>query len=225
MVQRERAPTGLDILNSFWSKQMSIISGILGGGNILGSLLSIASMAFPALQLASSLFNMLGKAVEGAIKGAMDQLMKESGLPKFLGEAIKELASQMLGGNKKSTEAGSDKAMESQYGDVMKAFTEGLTKQLVEDTKDARESESGSGSKGSNSTGGGWLVALAKAFGKIADKAAKELKTAGEGLTSENPSQMIEYQAKAQEFSQMMNTFTNAIKTIGEAEAATVRKG
>ncbi len=224
MVQRERAPTGLDILNSFWSKQMSIISGILGGGNILGSLLSIASMAFPALQLASSLFNMLGKAVEGAIKGAMDQLMKESGLPKFLGEAIKELASQMLGGNKKSTEAGSDKAMESQYGDAMKAFTEGLTKQLVQDTNDARESESGGDSKGSSGKGG-WLVALAKAFGKIADKAAKELKTAGEGLTSENPSQMIEYQAKAQEFSQMMNTFTNAIKTIGEAEAATVRKG
>lgn len=203
---------------------MSIISGILGGGNILGSLLSIASMAFPALQLASSLFNMLGKAVEGAIKGAMDQLMKESGLPKFLGEAIKELASQMLGGNKKSTEAGSDKAMESQYGDAMKAFTEGLTKQLVQDTNDARESESGGDSKGSSGKGG-WLVALAKAFGKIADKAAKELKTAGEGLTSENPSQMIEYQAKAQEFSQMMNTFTNAIKTIGEAEAATVRKG
>ena len=34
-----------------------------------------------------------------------------------------------------------------------------------------------------------------------------------------------DFQAKAQEFSQMMNTFTNAIKTIGEANANTVRKG
>ena len=48
---------------------------------------------------------------------------------------------------------------------------------------------------------------------------------AGKKLNNENPSEMIEYQAKAQEFSQMMNTFTNAIKTIGEANANTVRKG
>lgn len=36
---------------------------------------------------------------------------------------------------------------------------------------------------------------------------------------------MIEYQAKTQEFSQMMSTFTNAIKTIGEANTQSVRKG
>lgn len=202
---------------------MSIIGGLLGGSGIISSLLSIASMAFPALQLASSLLNMLSKAVEGAIKGAMDQLMKESGLPKFLGNAIKELASEIFGGGQKSSQAGADKAMQNLYGDTMKAFGEGVMRQLVQDTNDARESESGGDSKGTSGKGG-WLVALAKAFGKIADAAAKELKTAGENLTSENPSEMIEYQAKAQEFSQMMNTFTNAIKTIGEANAATVRK-
>ena len=107
----------------------------------------------------------------------------------------------------------------------MKNFMENLMKQIVEDTK-AAKAKKPTARPAPPAASGGWLVALAKAFGKIADaRPPRNWKAAGENLTNENPSEMIEYQAKSQEFSQMMNTFTNAIKTIGEAQANTVRKG
>lgn len=197
-----------------------MLDSIFGGGNILGALFNVASMAFPALQLASSLFNALGQAVGGAIKTALDQLTQEAGLPKFLADAVKGLVDQVLGGGAKATNAGADQAIQQQLGDQIQSFMDGLVKQIVEDAKEAKEEISGAGA-----TKGGWLVALARAFGKIADAAAKKLEELGKNLNSENPSDMIEYQARAQEFAQMMNTFTNAIKTIGEANSSTVRKG
>jgi hypothetical protein len=203
---------------------MSGIGGILGGGNILGSLLNVASMFFPPLQMAGALFNMLGSAVGQAINGALNQLQQESGLPKFIGDAVKQALQEALGGSQQATDPAAQQQVNEQFGDQMKQFVENLVRQVVEDVKQERENQAGEGA-GAASGKGGWLVALATAFGKIADKAAAELESAGKNLNNENPSEMIEYQAKAQEFSQMMNTFTNAIKTIGEANANTVRKG
>lgn len=205
---------------------MSGIGGIFGGGNILGSLLNVASMFFPPLQMASALFNMLGQAVGQAINGALNQLQQESGLPKFIADAVKGALQEALGGNQQATDPAAQQQVNEQFGDQMKQFVENLVRQVVEDVKQERENQAGEGKGSGGASGkGGWLVALATAFGKIADKAAAELESAGKNLNNENPSEMIEYQAKAQEFSQMMNTFTNAIKTIGEANANTVRKG
>lgn len=205
---------------------MSGIGGILGGGNILGSLLNVASMFFPPLQMASALFNLMGSAVGQAINSALNQLQQESGLPKFIGDAVKQALQEALGGSQQATDPAAQQQVNEQFGDQMKQFIENLVKQVVEDVKQERENQAGEGKGAGAASGkGGWLVALATAFGKIADKAAAELESAGKNLNNENPSEMIEYQAKAQEFSQMMNTFTNAIKTIGEANANTVRKG
>lgn len=207
---------------------MGGIGGIFGGGNIMGSLLSVAGMFFPPLQMASALFNLLGQAVGQAIKGAMDQLQQEAGMPKFIADAVKGALQQALGGGQQATSPGAQKQVNEQFGGHFEQFMQNLVRQIVEDVKQERENQAGCEGKesgGSASGKGGWLVALAAAFGKIADKAAKELESAGKKLNNENPSEMIEYQAKAQEFSQMMNTFTNAIKTIGEANANTVRKG
>ena len=205
---------------------MSLISGLLGGGGILGTLLNVASMIFPAAQLASSLLGAFSGMMQNVIKGAMDQLVKEMGLPKFLGDAIKKLADQIFGGKKGGGE-GADQSIQQQMGDTIKKIGDGLMKGFIENVKDSMNGGSADESKEGKNTGGkgGWLVALAKAFGKLADAAAKELKTQGQNLSKENPSDMIEYQAKTQEFSQMMNTFINAIKTIGEAQSSTVRKG
>ena len=204
---------------------MSLISGIFGGGNILGTLLNVASMVFPAAQLASSLLGAFSSMMQGVIKGAVDQLVKDAGMPKFLADAVKKLADQIFGGNKGGG-AGADQAVQQQMGDTIKKIGEGLMKSFVESVKESMNGGSADDSKDTKNSGGkgGWLVALAKAFGKIADKAAKELDQAGKSLNKENPSEMIEYQAKTQEFAQMMNTFINAIKTIGEAQTTAVRK-
>ena len=192
---------------------MSLLGSIFGSGGILSSVLNLASMVFPALQLAASLFNMISKAVEGAIKGVMDQLMQD-GLPKFIGNAVKDLATKDIGGSQQPSEAGPDQAMQEQNGADMQALQDNLTKAAVQDVNDSKDD-----------SGGGWLVALAKAFGKMADKAAAKLEKMGKELSDKKPSDQLAYQAKTQEFSQMMNSFVNAIKTIGEANVATVRKG
>ena len=196
---------------------MSLLGSIFGSGGILSSVLNLASMVFPALKLAASLFNMISKAVEGAIKGVMDQLMQD-GLPKFIGNAVKDLASTEIGGSQQPTEAGPDQAMEEANGADMQALQEGMTKTALQDISGSQDDLKDGGT-------GGWLVALAKAFGKMADKAAAKLEKMGKELSDKKPSEQLIYQAKTQEFSQMMNSFVNAIKTIGEANVATVRKG
>ena len=191
---------------------MSVLGSIFGSGGILSSVLNLASMVFPALQLAASLFNLISKAVEGAIKGVMDQLMQD-GLPKFIGNAVKDLASTEIGGTQQPTEAGPDQAMQEANGADVNTLQDNLASAAVQDANDSKNE------------GGGWLVALAKAFGKMADKAAAKLEKMGKELSDKKPSEQLVYQAKTQEFSQMMNSFVNAIKTIGEANVATVRKG
>lgn len=205
---------------------MSIISGLLGGGNILGTLLNVASMIFPAAQLASSLLSAFSGMMQNVLKGAIQQLVKDLGMPKFLADAVMKLVDQVFG-NTKGGGAGADQAIQQQFGDMMKKLSDGLMKAFVESVKESMNGGSNDEGKEAKNSGGkgGWLVALAKAFGKIADKAAKELDQAGKSLNKENPSEMIEYQAKTQEFAQMMNTFINAIKTIGEAQTTAVRKG
>ncbi len=195
---------------------MSLLGSIFGSGGILSSVLNLASMVFPALKLAASLFNMISKAVEGAIKGVMDQLMQD-GLPKFIGNAVKDLATKEIGGNQQATEAGPDQAMQEANGAETQALQEGMTKTALQDISGSEDAKEGGT--------GGWLVALAKAFGKMADKAAAKLEKMGKELSDKKPSEQLIYQAKTQEFSQMMNSFVNAIKTIGEANVATVRKG
>ena len=104
---------------------MSVLSSIFGSGGILSAALNLASMVFPALKLAASLFNMISKAVEGAIKGVMDQLMQD-GLPKFIGNAVKDLATKEIGGSQQPTEAGPDQAMQEANGAETQALQEGM---------------------------------------------------------------------------------------------------
>lgn len=95
------------------------------------------------------------------------------------------------------------------------------------DTEDDGPVKKGGGKGGGGGGGGsGWLLAMAKAMGKLADaKAASlEAKTANMPVDA-TPSQMLELQAESQEFSLMMNAFTNVIKTLGEGNANSVRKG
>jgi Type III secretion needle MxiH, YscF, SsaG, EprI, PscF, EscF len=205
---------------------MSFISGLLGGSNILSAALNIASMMFPAAQMASSLLKAFSGMMQDVLKGAMQQLVKDSGMPKFLADAVNKLVDQIFGGAKGGG-AGADQSIQQQMGDLIKNLGKELMKSFVESVKESMNGGSADEGKETKNSGGkgGWLVALAKAFGKIADKAAKELDQAGKNLNKENPSEMIEYQAKTQEFAQMMNTFINAIKTIGEAQTTAVRKG
>jgi len=71
-------------------------------------------------------------------------------------------------------------------------------------------------------SGKSWLQALASVLGKIADQKAQELQQAADGIGSggNDPSKMIDFQVLSQEFSLMMQTFTGAVKALGEGITA-----
>jgi type III secretion apparatus needle protein len=195
----------------------------IGGGNFLSSVMNIASMVMPQLQMLNAAFNMLSQVMGQAIGDAVSQLASQ-GMPKFLEQAVKGLVDQIFGGGKKEASQEATDQAQTKFGEAMDKFKENMTKQIVENVNQARE-EAESAQGGSGSGKKGWLRALAQALGKVADKAAKELEDMGKNINKENPSEMLDYQAATQEFSLMMNTFTNALKTIGEGNANATRKG
>ncbi|BAW00284.1 EscF/YscF/HrpA family type III secretion system needle major subunit [Lysobacter enzymogenes] len=100
--------------------------------------------------------------------------------------------------------------------DVNALFVNSLANQEVQNkTNEAKSS-------GAN----GWLMAIATLAGKLADKKADQMTKAIEGLPADaKPSDMLKTQALVSEFQLMMNTFTNVVKTIGDTNANTARKG
>lgn len=76
------------------------------------------------------------------------------------------------------------------------------------------------------SAGQGWLQAIAVLCGKLADQKADQMTKAINDLPADaKPSDMLKTQALVSEFQLMMNTFTNVVKTIGDTNANTARKG
>jgi Type III secretion needle MxiH, YscF, SsaG, EprI, PscF, EscF len=197
-------------------KEFEMIDRLMGG-NLFSSLLNLASMMIPQLQLFKAVLNMMNSVMGPAINNAMSQLSKEAGMPKFIKDGVNDLAEKTFGGQKETSAAATEQVAGT-GGDAKAKFTENVKAEREESEK---KSDGKSGGNGRT----GWLLALAKAFGKVADAAAAELKAKGENIDKENPSSMLEYQALTQEFNLMMQTFTNAIKTIGEAEGQAVRKG
>ncbi|ALN89219.1 hypothetical protein LG3211_0229 [Lysobacter gummosus] len=100
--------------------------------------------------------------------------------------------------------------------DVNAMFVNSLANQEVQNkTHEAKSS----GAKG-------WLMAIAELTGKLADKKAAEMTKSIENLPADaKPSDMLKTQALVSEFQLMMNTFTNVVKTIGDTNANTARKG
>lgn len=93
------------------------------------------------------------------------------------------------------------------------------------------ETERTSEAKSSGKGGHGWLFAIAKALGKIADNLGKliekkaaalddSIRAGKKDLTEQN----AELQALAQQMNMLMQAISNVIKTIGEGSAAIARK-
>jgi hypothetical protein len=214
----------------------SALNSIFGGGNILGLLTSVASMFFPPLAIANSLANLLTQAIGQAMTQAINTLVQESGMPKFLGEMIKDMVSQVLGGQTKPSSPEVDQAVGGDQGvqDWMSKFITDLTNQIVESARKFMETSEGKDTKGGGkkATTGSWLEAIAKAMGEIAgDKAAKmvelsqkmadlngtgkELQAAGEALDPEkdkaaSQTNTEKQQQNAREFSQTQSLFQAA---------------
>ena len=172
------------------------------GGSGLGAVMNVVSMVFPPAALASSAINLLQGGIGQAIGGAMQQLTQTMGMPKFVGEMVKNLADQVLGGLQQQSDPACDAHVGGQPGiqDFMKNFIKDLCDKIVENTRKNLDHEDGCGKgkgkdgKGGAVSAGSWLEAIAKSMGEIAgDKAAKMV-----GLSQE----MADLNAKGQELGQ-----------------------
>lgn len=226
----------------------SALNNIFGGGNILGLLTSVASMFFPPLAIATSLSNLLTQALGQAMTQAINTLVQQSGMPKFLGDMIKNMVGEVLGNLMTPSSPDVDQAVGGNQGvqDWMGKFVEDISNQIVESARKFMEANSAKEGKGKKASAGSWLEAIAMAMGEIAgDKAAKmvelsqkmaDLNADGKGISKDDTKAQQEnarafsetqskFQAASQEFSILQNTFANAIKSIGEGLTAMGRKG
>jgi hypothetical protein len=223
------------------------LGNIFGGGNILGLVMNIASIAFPPMAIATSLANLVGGAVGQALSGAVDQMMQQQGMPKFLGEAVKQMAEKVIQGLTKESDAQADQATQGAFGEDMQKLTDELTDAIVKGAQAIMQQDKGDGKSskangkgGSGKTASSWLEAIALAMGEAAgNKAAKmvelsnklkELSSAGgsekdqQKAAKEMNAVNAQFQAVSQEFNMLQSAFSTAIKSLGEGLAQMARK-
>jgi hypothetical protein len=229
----------------------SALNSVMGGGGsggILGAVGGIVGGIFGGpigAMIGQAIGNMLQQAIGDATKGAVDQLQKEHGLPKFLADEIKAKVDEVLGQQKNNVPADAQQAAQSRYGDAFKDFQQQFEQNLVRSILDAMNEGDKPSKGGSGKGGGGWLQAIAKAMGKtLGDKAAEMVRLsnkmselneakgsidqddqqANEQNAREFNETMTKFQATSQEYSMLNNVFSTAIKALGEALSAMARK-
>ncbi len=224
------------------------LNSVFGSGGIFGMVMNIASMMFPPLAILNSLSNLVVQAVGNALKGAVDTLVKESGMPKFLGNSIKEMADQVIGRQQNESSPEVDCYTRQKAGESVDKLQEELTTQIVEsarkhmeETEDSKESAAGSGRSSGKKGANSWLAAMAKAMGEVLGKQASKMvglshdisakmnadggKEAQQKAAQQASALQSELQGVSQMFAMLQSAFNNAIKSLGEGLTQMARKG
>jgi hypothetical protein len=173
----------------------SALNSVFGGGNILNLAMSVASVAFPPLGLATSLGNMLTQGVGQAVTQAAGQLVKEMGMPKFCQDIVNTVVKDVVGQLTQQSDHGCDQAAGQHFGGDIQNMIQDLTKMIMDNVKgtmdqaggDDHKCQSGKGGKdgkggSSGVSGGSWLEAIAKAMGNAAGEKAAKLVTLSQKL-------------------------------------------
>ena len=212
---------------------MSFFSDI---GNAVSSVVSdvaklaeiAAPLIFPELSIAAGLTNLAAGALGGGIGDAVDMATKELGMPKFLGDQIKNIVSGVLKQFTQSCDPACSDMLNDKVGDKFKSFE----KQLMSDISDTfqkyksdEDKKAGEGS-GTSKSGKSWFVAFMEAMGKIENQQTDKLQKlqkevsdslgAGDGSASSQQSQfdkMEEFKAEGQ----LMQAITSMVSQIGKA--------
>jgi type III secretion apparatus needle protein len=209
---------------NFLSSIGSIVGGIFGGpigamigqmaGQLLSSVVGQVVDQLPVDQPFKDLINAGFKAGMGDVGGAINDANK----------FIEELGRSM--GGSQSDIASMQRSLDDFKTEVTKLFTDALARDGVEREEQGAGQCSGNAAQkgGAAGSGGSWLRAMAEALGKQCDQLADEMQEAVDNIDKEDPSTMVEFQTISQQFSLLMNSTTTAIKTLGEAMTAVVRK-
>lgn len=194
--------------------------------NPLGNMaMNLAStIAFPQTAIAGAVTNLFVGALGGGVNGAMDTLTKEHGMPKFLGDMVKNEAGNALPQFMNPVSQECCDAVKDKVGDKIDQYMNDFLRDLVDETVKNKEGEDKkAGGKGG---GKGWFVALMVAIGELQNKQAEKLdKLQGEvseSLTGSGASKserqaefdkMEEFKAEAK----LQEALASLAKTIGDA--------
>jgi hypothetical protein len=203
----------------------SALNQVFGGGGILGAALNVASMFFPPLAIMNGLGNMLTQAIGGAISGAVDQLCKEAGLPKFVADIVKNAISQALPGLMKPCDNDCSNHVKDKCGDKFQDFQN----ELMGDFKDAfnkYKSDCEKSGGGSKAGGKSWFVALMQALGEVQNKQAAKVEKLSKEVSDllgagddSNGSKQAQFD-KMEEFKaegKLQEVLANVTKSIGDS--------
>lgn len=212
------------------------VGGLLGGGGLIGSVMDVGKLLMPGAGMAGSLINnLMGGAIGNAVKGAVDQLCKDAGMPKFIGDIIKNAVDQAVGQHHQhcGTEGG---GLGDKLGKAFEDFGKGMLKDIVDAFQqyksDARqngaENAGGKGAGGAEGGKGGksWFVALMKALGEVQNQQAAKLEKLSKEVSDvlgagndSSGSQKAQFD-KMEEFkaeSKLQEVLANVTKSIGDA--------
>jgi len=189
--------------------EMSIFGGI--------SPMSIAAEA--ALGVETGGISVLAEmAAQQVMLSASQQIVAQLGQESGLSQSIISTAQDLVGGNGDSL----SQAISS-YGEQAGLSTteQGSLQNEVESIIQGFVQQSGqsNGTQHSGKSSGSWLVALAEALGKVADQQADKVTSEAGQLTGQNdkPSDVYRVQGDSQLLNLEMSSFTDVIKTLGEA--------
>jgi hypothetical protein len=216
------------------------LNSVFGGGNILGLVMNIASMAFPPLQIAMSLSNLFTQTLGQALSAGIDILQQQFGLPKFVADLAKGAIETITQSKQHATDPAVDQFVQEKVGDKAQAWGTDFTQQFVNDVVDKMKSKATS----KKATAGSWLEAIALAMadamsakaGKMIDLAEK-IKTLSEQKIDQNDTNAqkknagelqvanAQMNAAGKEFELLTNTMKSMVDSIGNALAQAARKG
>ncbi|MDR7270946.1 hypothetical protein J2X20_003604 [Pelomonas saccharophila] len=233
----------------------SAVSSVFGGGGsggILGAIGGIVGGIFGGplgAMIGQAIGGMLQQAIGNGANSAVDTLVKEHGMPKFLGEEVKGTISKTIAGQLQQSQQGvsheAQGAAQQNFGGAIKQWESDFANQIVQGVLDQLRAQGGGSTKGSKgATGGGWLQAIASVMGQALGNKAKEMvnlsqqindasaaKAKAKNGSEEQAKQadefnklMTQFQATSQEYNYLNSVFTTALKGLGEALSSMARK-
>jgi uncharacterized protein YPO0396 len=221
--------------------------GLLGGSKILGAVLQGIGKLLPKSDLMNSLSNGLVKALGSAIKQGVDTLVKQFGMPKFLGELLKKAVDHAVTEHTKPSSAEADQAVEHHCGSEIKNWANDLVKDLVDKTLEKLKSDSAGGKDckkaGGKATASSWLSAISAAMAdaitakahkmidlsnQIKELSEKKIDQKDQNAVKQNAGEITaanaDMNAASKEFDLLSNTLKNMVDTIGRATAEVAKR-
>ncbi|MBK1614347.1 hypothetical protein CKO44_12800 [Rubrivivax gelatinosus] len=218
------------------------LNSVFGGGNILGLVMNVVSLAFPPLQIAMSLSNLFTQTLGQALNAGIDILQQQFGLPKFVADLAKNFVNQAVASNQKATDPQVDQFVADKAGATAQAWGTDFTQQFVDKVVDnIKEGSDSTGSK--KKTASSWLEVIALSMAEaMSQKSAKmidlskeikdlsrvEIDSDDTQGQKENAADMQAAQASlnatGKEFEMLTNTMKSVVDSIGNSLAQAARK-